>query len=518
MKRKNYICIGLCTFSLAFLLCNCADMEFAKDSSQGQHENFSLLEAKEFFEKQTLKFSASTRSAEKSYNSRLSPGDFVPDWTKTVASSQKHIVSYDIPIESEYQCKAIYTDYKNGKATANFVNVYQKLVIVKDMKTNRLGQYILTLIPDGKYEKRYKNRICDKFINAGDKSDFTGIAIYTIPNLNSIIRVNHYTNGIKDRGVFLSGNREQVIKKISIALSILKGITLKRKAVSATRSYGEDDWMDDWWDSGGSIEKDGDDWIFKDENGNSFIMEDFDGDGVPDTIVVTPDDWDPFPDPDSFPYPDDNPDDDVRCSFCGSSWCAGECQIVDDNNGNQSSDTDNRLTDVLNRTGPILKGLGINIGEYKIRISKEICVTTARTLSDNTIELCQQYFEYTTNDQTSILWHEIYHINHNHSQPPSFTGESIILPEPPVDILIGLETYINWQFRNVESAQLESMKDDELIHMLTEYNIKNEQWYKNEVQTYGAELTNGIAKSDYYEGLVDFMLWKYEQLEQISKK
>lgn len=36
--------------------------------------------------------------------------------------------------------------------------------------------------------------------------------------------------------------------------------------------------------------------------------------------------------------------------------------------------------------------------------------------------------------------------------------------------------------------------------------------YENGMVTYEAEKENGIEKSDYYEGLIDFQIWKYEQL------
>lgn len=54
--------------------------------------------------------------------------------------------------------------------------------------------------------------------------------------------------------------------------------------------------------------------------------------------------------------------------------------------------------------------------------------------------------------------------------------------------------------------------------MLNEDNVRNFQWYANELEAYQAEKDNGINKSDYYEGLIDFMLWKYEQLENVSKE
>ena len=49
--------------------------------------------------------------------------------------------------------------------------------------------------------------------------------------------------------------------------------------------------------------------------------------------------------------------------------------------------------------------------------------------------------------------------------------------------------------------------------MCSEISLRNDpQWYLNEVKTYNTERDNGIEKSPYYEGLINFMQWKYEQL------
>jgi hypothetical protein len=54
--------------------------------------------------------------------------------------------------------------------------------------------------------------------------------------------------------------------------------------------------------------------------------------------------------------------------------------------------------------------------------------------------------------------------------------------------------------------------------MCSEISLRNDpQWYLNEVKTYNTERDNGIEKSPYYEGLINFMQWKYEQLYEYSK-
>lgn len=328
MKRKLYFGIILCVLAIALLTWNCTDSELIRSNPQVQNKEFSLLEAKAFFENECEQYSVITRSIRENNKKRISPGNFIPEWKSATASSQKKLACYDIPIESSYRYKAIHSDYVNGKATAHIVNVYQKLIIVKDMTTNSLGQYILTLIPDKDYEAKYKKQICEKFINCADKGGFSGIAIYTIPQLDLIIRVNHYVDGIKKAGVFLSGKRELMNKKVAIAQSLLQGLRLKQETQISTRSFGEDDWTIDWEEDDGTILQVGDDWIFIAEDGSWFIAIDDNGDGVPDTVVITPEPDStpepvPLPDPDPIPeieIPDDS------CPLCGAIGCNGECQ------------------------------------------------------------------------------------------------------------------------------------------------------------------------------------------------
>lgn len=312
------------------------DSDLIQMNATTQNKNFSLKEAKDYFEMQTERYAISTRSGKESKSARLSPGDFAPKWEKSVNSSSKQLISYDIPIESSIRYKAMVSKYENGKASANVVDVYQKLIIVKDTKSGDLGQYILTLIPDREYYAKYKKEVCNQFINCSDKGKFSGVAIYTVPNLNMIIRASRYVNGVKTQGVFLPDKSKKMKQKIKCLRSILKEVVLSQNIVVSTRSFGEDDDWDWGWDDN--------DWDYGDENinywdiGNDFyydkandqVLYDYDKDGYPDSmwipdVEVTPDD--PWGNPDPDPAPDPEPEDELDgCIYCGSIGCGGECQ------------------------------------------------------------------------------------------------------------------------------------------------------------------------------------------------
>ena len=54
------------------------------------------------------------------------------------------------------------------------------------------------------------------------------------------------------------------------------------------------------------------------------------------------------------------------------------------------------------------------------------------------------------------------------------------------------------------------MAKDAELHV---YSIKNDpQWYKNEIETYKAELNNGFAKEDYYQKEIEYQIWRNEEL------
>ena len=287
MKKITYFCIILCFSSIMTFLWNCTDPELVKYSPQVPHENFSIEEAKEFFEKQYSKNVLVTRALNKKKKKRLiSPGNFVPQWEKAIASSRSGLACYDIPIENDVHYKALYTTYHNGKAKAYSVNVYQKLVVVKNQSTGNMGTYILNLIPSAEYDKKHLKQVGNRFINCADKGGFSGIAFYMIPNLNRILRVNYYENGIKKKGVFLLGKNEQMEEKMRIAHEILHGVVTKGKKKATTRGYGEDDWWeyDDWWDDNDYDDEDDDDY---DDSDKDDLLWDIDS-----GAFLDPDDFD----------------------------------------------------------------------------------------------------------------------------------------------------------------------------------------------------------------------------------
>lgn len=211
--KPRKILLLLCVLPL--VLWNCTDtFWFTEGNMEVEHENFTLQEAREFFNESTMQLAVVSRSMQENGKTRLSAGEFTPDWDNSVASAKNDLMCYDVPIDCEHTYKAAMLTKESKAPTLDAVDVYQKLVVVKSRTTGEMGQYLLTLVPDIEYGRQHQGEVADLFINAGDKGGFSGVAIYSIPGLDLIVRANRYTNGTKTRGVHLSGDKKEMEEKI----------------------------------------------------------------------------------------------------------------------------------------------------------------------------------------------------------------------------------------------------------------------------------------------------------------
>lgn len=134
-------------------------------------------------------------------------------------------------------------------------------------------------------------------------------------------------------------------------------------------------------------------------------------------------------------------------------------------------------------------------------------MTNARTFSDGTIELCTKAFRYTYSDQSSIIWHEIYHINNEHSMEKEYKACPPFVLTVTEDIQPYFEILLKNEFDGFGTIE------DYAREMLLEVNSTSSiEWYENEIETYKAELNNGIERSPEYEAELNFQLWKYEEI------
>jgi hypothetical protein len=462
---------------------NCKDEVLLESRLQTDMKDFSLEEAKNFFQTQARDNLMLSRSLDNKKNETVSPGDFVPNWDAAVGSVNNGLACYDIPITPTYHFKAIYVDERNGKPSAGKVNVYQKLVIVKDVKSNRMDQYILTLIPSQLYDSRNGSQTCNNFINCADKGGFTGVALYSCVYSQVTARISTYKNGVKTGGVFLlnASGKTNLSDKYEQARALASTVYIQKKKMVLTR--GEDDYdytYDGGWFDDIIIEPEPDysEWG---ENDN----EDWLNSSSPDTTPIDPEPTEP----ESTSQEDDT---------------------VTEKPTTDTGDEDPQLSTALKEITPLLKAKGIDLSKYKIQKNKDICTTTARTLLDGTIEVCSNFFKYKTPERASILWHEIYHCEHGHNNTNNASSPCDLILKPNKDISDALDCYLKWYCEQYANELLINLIKNEELHV---YSIKdNPQWYKNEIETYKAELNNGFAKEDYYQKEIEYQIWRNEEL------
>ncbi len=483
MKKIAYIYTVLCAIVMVITVVNCKDEDLLESRLQTDMKDFSLEEAKNFFQTQARDNLMLSRSLDNKKNETVSPGDFVPNWDAAVGSVNNGLACYDIPITPTYHFKAIYVDERSGKPSAGKVNVYQKLVIVKDVKSNRMDQYILTLIPSQLYDSRNGSQTCNNFINCADKGGFTGVALYSCVYSQVTARISTYKNGVKTGGVFLlnASGKTNLSNKYEQARALASAVYIQKKKMVLTR--GEDDYdytYDGGWFDDIIIEPEPDysEWG---ENDN----EDWLNSSSPDTTPIDPEPTEP----ESTSQEDDT---------------------VTEKPTTDTGDEDPQLSTALKEITPLLKAKGIDLSKYKIQKNKDICTTTARTLLDGTIEVCSNFFKYKTPERASILWHEIYHCEHGHNNTNNVSSPCDLILKPNKEISDALDCYLKWYCEQYANELLINMAKDAELHV---YSIKNDpQWYKNEIETYKAELNNGFAKEDYYQKEIEYQIWRNEEL------
>ena len=451
MKKIAYIYTVLCAIVMVITVVNCKDEVLLESRLQTDMKDFSLEEAKNFFQTQARDNLMLSRSLDNKKNETVSPGDFVPNWDAAVGSVNNGLACYDIPITPTYHFKAIYVDERNGKPSAGKVNVYQKLVIVKDVKSNRMDQYILTLIPSQLYDRRNGSQTCNNFINCADKGGFTGVALYSCVYSQVTARISTYKNGVKTGGVFLlnASGKTNLSDKYEQARALASTVYIQKKKMVLTR--GEDDYdytYDGGWFDDIIIEPEPDysEWG---ENDN----EDWLNSSSPDTTPIDPEPTEP----ESTSQEDDT---------------------VTEKPTTDTGDEDPQLSTALKEITPLLKAKGIDLSKYKIQKNKDICTTTARTLLDGTIEVCSNFFKYKTPERASILWHEIYHCEHGHNNTNNASSPCDLILKPNKDISDALDCYLKWYCEQYANELLINLIKNEELHV---YSIKdNPQWYKNE--------------------------------------
>lgn len=193
---------------------------------------------------------------------------------------------------------------------------------------------------------------------------------------------------------------------------------------------------------------------------------------------------------------------------------------VGNDNSHNTEESSTNIDTIIAEVKAILRNKGIDVDKYKIRYveKNDMCVSIARILADNTIEVCSRFLQYNMNDRSSIIWHEIYHVDKGHS---STNGKMILLEESDIIHLTPDSSVLSYWAKWVRWTNGLSEKQDLTLYAAADFHVSNikedMKWYQNEIETYTAELNNGIPKTDHYIAEMNWYLWQYQQIYNVLK-
>lgn len=479
MKRKTILkgvsLIAVCTLSL---LLSCSDevltnMEATQtqEKKPGKHKNEELTVsvAKQWYEA-NYEPVVTTRA----YYEDTTACMMKPQWDAAKESNRKRYEVVELPILTKH--KRLMMDretYRNWKPEAqfNFVRNTAKLVVLYDKKTQDTRSFFMIFVGSYKYLQKTRNMGKNSYLYR--EPDFDGKVLFYELN-GTFINGWKYTNG-KITGSIAPVMEENTDKPQS-------------------RAWVEDCYTDYDYEIEQVCE---DDYYieYDEEYGESYVIESHCWDEYVQVPYEVCDEY--------WEEDEDNWEEDYPIGGSNTSHNGGNDNTEDDAEKERQEKFEKSMTQIKS----ILANKGIDISKYKIVLGN-FCATNARTLPDNTIELCEKAFRYSFQDQASIIWHEIYHVEHNHNIDWEYTS-----CDPP--LILKLDDEIRPFFNTLLENEFDGYGTPEQYAnemMLSVPSLMPEEWYKNEIETYEAELGNEIPRTEAYEADLHFMLWKYQEL------
>ena len=183
------------------------------------------------------------------------------------------------------------------------------------------------------------------------------------------------------------------------------------------------------------------------------------------------------------------------------------------------------LEEVLQYIPPRLALKGIYLNNIQI-VETEVCSNIASAShANNWIKICSQHFyDFPIEDQTSIIYHEYYHLTYDIEKRDDWSpwrkalSSFYYFPTPPD---LAMPFYIERDllaYNSLPSNEREQMSLEEYISSGNyASSILPPKYYQNEVAAYRSEITLFPVVSDYYSSKRIAMLWENEILLLYSK-
>lgn len=503
MKKHSKVLFSLFSFVLfSFYSCENDDYNLSKDKNLDSHL---ILEAQTYFED----YASIEMEGEPT---GLHPGNIAPEWDKARVFTNSGSLAINIPLitEATYEgsfydsVDTVADDSRDTYSTA----MLQKLVVVKSLETEIYSCYIATIIPSKEYSTKNSSKIDKMFYSGDPDSKFSGTVVYSTVTTNYTIAVEKYINGIMHQQKSLYYTDKSLNEYLNEMSQLLCSAGIKRNVRVMTKN-GE-------------------------FGGNQPFT-------LPEVIITPTPRPTPPPPPPSLPPPYIPPATLPSAPPEPPIYPPGYVPPTSPpptGSGNSGNGTGQQHPLQLKSPAPEydeitqkvnkvivsiynkLKEMGIDLENYKIEIVMS-CATNARKEENGTIGICASFVNkgYELNDQTSIIWHEIFHFNND--KECSMNSQKLPSTIMYSNIPSYIEKYIvkDLYGGNISESEYKKVVSGwEYQNLITAKTINAPEYYQNEINTYKAEIKNGISVSPAYAEERKFLLWKNEQLLAIAKK
>lgn len=489
MKKNRLWFVGM-SFIFCTVIYSCLQDEWETDNNKGDekvivgnNKELTVTAAQQWYEEHN-KPVVTVRSVDNDENEILTK----PKWEEAKESRQSNFEVVETTLMTNGSTMFMDSETKirfNPKTDAKRVHNIARMVVIKNLKTGKVCNFIMIFV--GTYDYLKTTRTLGKNSYLHRQPDFNGDVYFFKPG-EGLVNGWRYRNG-KITARISRGTEE------GFRMSTTRG-TYQRCHTESYWVYDTNCWGDSYFDDefgwGVSSNCETISYPVYDE-----VCETVD-DGVSEQPVEP---WTPNEQPGGYEPPKSN----------------------DEPQKGTPEYYKKELEKILPNLSDELKKMDVDISNTQIRFTKEGCSANAQLLSygnGGIIEVCSNFFNYLSQDQTAILWHEVYHLNNDDPnlvrKPYNFDYD--LMSSTPPTILQDVRIYVEWLWKDVVNNDKENLINEDIKYYLTIYTLLPPEHYKHEIATYEAEINNCPNVSEHYRAEREYNYWKNKELLKLSEQ
>lgn len=174
------------------------------------------------------------------------------------------------------------------------------------------------------------------------------------------------------------------------------------------------------------------------------------------------------------------------------------------------------MNNILPELRNLINQLGESLAGVTIRATTGICAVNAMYLNGE-ILVCQEFFNYNRQDQSYIIWHELYHYRNDKalSHNNIYIFDDPYQLNPPANIMQHIDNHLNWYYGGL--LIYDAVRNDAYNHLLGVNDLRSPDWYRNEIAAYEAEKLHCTNPSGHYSSEREFLHWKYQECLRLAE-